>query len=72
MRKVILYILVSLTSIVCYAQSAEDYRKLRELEQKLQAAQQTPDNVHAYLALMPELVEVYESIHLVNADYVPI
>ena len=70
MRRVILYILVSLASIVCYAQSADDYKKLSELEQKLQAAQQTTDNVHAYLALMPELVEVYESIHLVNADYI--
>lgn len=70
MRKVILYIVVSLASIVCYAQSAEEYKKLRELEQKLEAAQQSPDNVHAYLALMPELVEIYESIHLVNADYV--
>ena len=66
----LLFILCLHLCVLCNAQTTADYQKLRELEQKLQAVERTPNNTMAYLSLMPELVEIYESLHLVNAEYV--
>lgn len=65
MKRYILFIVCIFFSFTCFSNN-----NIKETELKMNAAEQTPDNIMAYLATMPDIVKTLEYIGVEDSDYV--
>ena len=65
MKRYILFIVCIFFSFSCFSNN-----NIKETELKMNAAEQTPDNIMAHLATMPDIVKTLEYIGVEDSDYV--